>query len=164
MNGKPFKSSKMKVWYIADRDGDPLDYIKGLESGYYRTEEEAEEAVRRFLKSTGDDDLTYRIKSIVDDVYPWDIVKESSMEKVDVIFKKTPDDGEIIAFFPETLRDGSCNPGNIMSYMHTGQHSEASIDFFRECEPASEEEYAELLTELERVYDDCHLVVKRRMH
>ena len=84
-------------------------------------------------------------------------------EKVEVIFKKTPDDKTVIAFFPETLYDGSCNPGMLMSYEHNGQHSEASIDFFRKCKPCSEYEYASLLTELEQVYDDCRLVVKRRI-
>ena len=80
-------------------------------------------------------------------------------EEVEVEFKKTPDDGTVIAFFPETMHDGSCNPGNIMSYEHNGQHGEASIDFYKDCTPCMEKDYASLLHELEGIYDDCKLVV-----
>lgn len=67
-----------------------------------------------------------------------------------VIFKKDRKDGEVIAFFPETMFDGSVNPGNIMSYVHNGQSGEASLDYFHSCRPCSDEsEYAELLNELE---------------
>ena len=83
--------------------------------------------------------------------------------KEPVIFRKDRDDGEVIAFFPETLRDGSCNPGHLMSYAHNGQHSEASIYYYFKCKPCSEEEYADLLTELEGIYTDG-LRVMRRMH
>ena len=82
-----------------------------------------------------------------------------SKEEVEVEFKKTPDDGTVIAFFPETMHDGSCNPGNIMSYEHNGQHGEASIDFYKDCTPCMEKDYASLLHELEGIYDDCKLVV-----
>lgn len=82
-----------------------------------------------------------------------------SKEKVEVEFKKAPDDGTVIAFFPETMHDGSCNPGNIMSYEHNGQHGEASIDFYKDCTTCMEEDYASLLHELEGIYDDCKLVV-----
>lgn len=80
-------------------------------------------------------------------------------EQVEVEFKKTPEDGEVIAFFPETRYDGSCNPGMIMSYMHVGQHGEASMEFYNDCTTCLEEDYADLLSELEKVYDDCELVV-----
>ena len=79
---------------------------------------------------------------------------ESSMDVVDVVFKKDGEDGTVVAFFPDE-RNGDM----IMSYEHNGQHSDASIDYFNECEPCSEEEYAPLLTELEQVYDDCRLNV-----
>jgi hypothetical protein len=82
-----------------------------------------------------------------------------SKEEVEVEFKKTPDDGTVIAFFPQTMHDGSCNPGNIMSYEHNGQHGEASIDFYHDCTTCPEEDYADLLAELEKVYDDCELIV-----
>lgn len=97
--------------------------------------------------------------------FAYDNSLDESNDKVQiepVIFRKTKD-GTPIAFFPKTLRDGSCNPGMLMSYEHVGQHGEASIDFYYECKPCSEEEYADLLTELEQIYDDCKLVVKRRI-
>ena len=86
------------------------------------------------------------------------LVSESK-EQVKVEFKKTPEDGEVIAFFPDTAKDGSCNPGMIMSYMHVGQHGEASVEFYNDCTTCMEEDYADLLAELEKVYDDCELVV-----
>ena len=61
----------------------------------------------------------------------------------DVIFKKTKD-GEIIAFFPYV----EANAGNILSYMHMGQHSEASYDFYLACKKTNAEEYKELYGEL----------------
>ena len=67
-----------------------------------------------------------------------------------VIFKKDRRDGEVVAFFPETIFDGSTNHGNIMCYAHNGQSSEASMDYFNSCRPCKDEsEYADLLKELE---------------
>ena len=86
---------------------------------------------------------------------------ESPTAPEPVVFKKDRKDGTVVAFFPETMHDGSCNPGNIMSYEHNGQHGEASIDYFRECRPCSEDEYADLLAELEGIYTDGLKVVKR---
>ena len=60
------------------------------------------------------------------------------------------------------MHDGSCNPGNIMSYEHNGQHSEASIDYYKDCTTCLEEDYASLLHELEGIYDDCELVVVQK--
>lgn len=103
-------------------------------------------------------DLEYHSESLVESRK----ANESALPKQPVIFKKDRKMGEVLAFFPDTINDGSCNPGNIMCYAHNGQHGEASIDYFHECRPCSEEEYADLLTELEGIYDDCELVVKRR--
>ena len=80
------------------------------------------------------------------------------MNKVKVIFRKDKE-GNIIAFLPE-LR---VNHGNIASYMHIGQHSEASYWFYKETKKADESEYNSLLDELERIYDNCTLVVKQRL-
>ena len=67
-----------------------------------------------------------------------------------VIFKRDRRDGEVIAFFPETMFDGSVNRGNIMCYAHNGQSSEASIEYFQNCRPCKDEsEYSDLLAELE---------------
>ena len=80
------------------------------------------------------------------------------MEKLKVIFKKC--DGDIIAFFPEL----KVNYGNIMSYMHIGQHGEASYSFYSDLKNADENEYNFLLEELKRIYDDCILVVKQKLY
>lgn len=80
------------------------------------------------------------------------------MEKVKVLFRKN--DGEVYAFFPEA----TANYGMIMSYAHIGQHGEASLQFYWNSEKATKEEYADLLSELEGIYDDCSLVVKQRMN
>ena len=80
------------------------------------------------------------------------------MDKVKVIFRKDKE-GNIIAFLPE-LR---VNYGNIASYMHIGQHSEASYQFYTETKKANESEYNSLLDELKSIYDDCIFVVKRRL-
>ena len=81
------------------------------------------------------------------------------MEKVKVIFRKTKS-GEVIAFFPEF----HVQRGNIMSYMHIGQHSEASLDFYYNTKKASAQEYESLFNELKTIYDDCVLVVKQKMN
>ena len=80
------------------------------------------------------------------------------MDKVKVIFRKDKE-GSIIAFLPE-LR---VNHGNIASYMHIGQHSEANYQFYTETKNADKSEYNPLLEELKRIYDDCILVVKQRL-
>lgn len=81
------------------------------------------------------------------------------MEKVKVIFRKT-NDGEIIAFLPEA----SANFGNILSYMHVGQHGEASYDFYKTTKKATETEYKPLLKELQSIYYDYVLEVKQKIY
>ena len=80
-------------------------------------------------------------------------------DNMKVIFRKTKE-GEIIAFLPEVL----CYHGNIMSYMHIGQHSEASLEYYHNTEKASENEYTELLTELTEIYNDQTLEIKQRLY
>lgn len=80
-------------------------------------------------------------------------------EKVKVIFRKDKH-GEIVAFFPE----GSVNYGNIMSYMHIGQHGEASLEFYQSTKKATYEEYKPLLVELMMIYHGCDLMVKQKLY
>ena len=80
------------------------------------------------------------------------------MEKVKVIFRKA--DGEIIAFFPEL----NANFGNILSYMHIGQHGEASYEFYLSTKKAEEEEYQALFNELKNIYNEYELVVKQKIY
>jgi hypothetical protein len=88
-------------------------------------------------------------------------VKEGEKQFTRVVFKMTPKgvhtDRECIAF----LLDAEANAGNLMSYMHVGQHSEASIEFCVACHLATPEEYADLKTELESIGYDLK-VCKRR--
>lgn len=68
-----------------------------------------------------------------------------------VIFRTFRDKtGGTIALFTASLHDGSCNPGMVMSYMHVGQHSEASPSAVIErTRPATQEEAAPLKKELQ---------------
>ena len=56
---------------------------------------------------------------------------------------------EVIAF----ILDAPANPGMILSYMHVGQHGEASLGFMRECRPVNpgEKDAAALLRELRTI-------------
>lgn len=65
------------------------------------------------------------------------------MKRVKVTFRKFPD-GDIIALFPE-MKTGK----KISSYMHVGQHSEASPELLQDLEAATPEEYKDLEIELE---------------
>lgn len=87
------------------------------------------------------------------------------MDQVPVIFKKTRSGefkGEVHAFFP-TLE---ARPGFIMCYAHVGQHSEASLDFYRACVPANGTAWA-LFEELRGIYetgpDAVKLVERKRI-
>lgn len=83
-------------------------------------------------------------------------------EVIKVIFRKigTRKDKRIIVFFPEM----PVNSGNIMSYEHNGQHSEASYEFYKKTKKAKPEEYEELFQELKTVYSEYKLVIKQRLH
>jgi hypothetical protein len=69
------------------------------------------------------------------------------METTKVIFKKHRDTGEIVAFFPAIAHD--VNGQYMVCYAHIGQHSSSCMGYFRECIPATQEEYASLKAELE---------------
>lgn len=88
----------------------------------------------------------------------FDLGGENNMDKVKVIFRKV--DTDVVAFFPELPANYTC----IMSYMHIGQHAEASMGFYHESKVASESEYASLLEELKKVYSDCELIVRKRLN
>lgn len=78
-----------------------------------------------------------------------------------VIFRKDKKTKEIVAFLPEV----PVNKYMIMSYMHVGQHSEASLDYyFLSTEKALEEEYFGLYKELCDVYFDEKIVIRRRLN
>lgn len=77
---------------------------------------------------------------------------------IEVIFKKDVETNEIIAFMPYDF----CNwNGNFTCYAHIGQHSESGYRYYLKCKPANEEEYKELLKELEFVGYSNIKVIKR---
>ena len=74
-----------------------------------------------------------------------------------VIFRKHKKGGEVIAFFPTI----TVNYGNIMSYSHIGQHSEAAYLFYlHDTVKAKSAEYKTLLNELENIagYNDLRVM------
>lgn len=134
---------------VYKRQGDVYEVNFGEEGMFYPCAKDLEPYDSTYPRTGHDEEFSESRKAANESAYP-------------VIFKKSRD-GEILAFFPQTVKDGSCNPGNIMCYAHVGQHDEASLDFFHECKPCTEEEYADLLTELEGIYNDVDLVVTRRI-
>lgn len=75
-------------------------------------------------------------------IFP-EIPVEPMEPKTKVNFRKIK--GKIIACFFEL----EANPGFMQTYMHVGQHGEASVDFVRKCKVAKPSEYMELEIELE---------------
>ena len=70
-------------------------------------------------------------------------------EPINVIFRKFPE-GDVIAL----LSGYECNLNMIMSYMHIGQHGEASIDLIDELDTCTNQEIKALLDELTSIgYD-----------
>ena len=80
--------------------------------------------------------------------------------RMDILFRKDRKTNEVVAFIPES----TVNYGHILSYMHIGQHSEASLQYYWETVKATEEEYKPLLKELKNIYDDEALVIKKRLN
>lgn len=163
-----FQPGDLVDWFVPDDDE---RYGKDFGGEVFHGGEVYKKQGDVYEVSFGEEGLFYpQAKDLqhYDNTYPRtghdeEFVNESEQDQFPVIFKKDRKTKEVLAFFPETAYDGSCNPGNIMCYAHVGQHDEASLEYFWECKPCSEEEYASLLTELEQIYDDVELVVKRRM-
>lgn len=81
------------------------------------------------------------------------------MDTVKIIFRKEKD-GNIIAFFPGM----KCSYGRIACYCHIGQHSEADILYYmNDTTQATEAEYSALLDELRKIYDDCKIIIRKRL-
>lgn len=79
--------------------------------------------------------------------------------KLKVIYRKEAG-GEVVAFLPEL----PAARGNIVCYAHTGQHSEASTEYYSSTEVATPAEYNDLHTELKAVYNDVELSIKKRIY
>lgn len=76
-----------------------------------------------------------------------------------VIFRKDRETKSIVAFLP----DIPVNRYMIMSYMHIGQHGEASLEYYFTTAKASEEEYSGLYGELCGIYEE-KLEIKQRLN
>lgn len=63
-----------------------------------------------------------------------------------IIFKLEPEQNQTVIAF---IIDAPVNFGNIGSYQHIGQHSEASIDYFHKCKPAAPAQYEGVKKEME---------------
>ena len=77
-----------------------------------------------------------------------------------VIFRKDKKTKDIVAFIPETL----VHRYMIMSYMHIGQHSEASLEYYLSTEKANKNEYVDLYKELCGIYGEKELQIKQRLN
>lgn len=82
----------------------------------------------------------------------------TQFDKLKVIFRKETG-GAVVAFLPEL----PASRGNVVCYAHTGQHSEASIEYYHSTTTALPSEYEPLHDELKRIYSDIELSVKRRI-
>jgi hypothetical protein len=81
--------------------------------------------------------------------------------KTEVIFRKFKSDGSIIALFPYIIND---NQGNILSYMHIGQHGSADCFCLTDVTTlAKEEDYRDIYNELNSIGYNLE-IKKRRNH
>ena len=80
-----------------------------------------------------------------------------------VVFRVFPESkgGGVIAMFCHSGKD--CNPGMVESYMHVGQHGEATRHLGRDLRLATPEEYADLKRELEGIYAPEPIVPVNRL-
>jgi hypothetical protein len=86
---------------------------------------------------------------------------KKDVKKTDVIFRKFPEDNQILALFPYDLF-GSYRGIDCISYMHIGQHGPAEYSAcLTNTIPAKEMEYKPLFEELESMGYNLN-VIKRR--
>ncbi|MDA3780312.1 MAG: hypothetical protein PF487_08885 [Bacteroidales bacterium] len=82
-------------------------------------------------------------------------------KEISIIFRKFSN-GDIIALFPYIVEDYK---GCVMCYEHIGQHGIASYNhIINQTKLATEEEYSDLLNELNGIYWDLYLKPLKRMN
>ncbi len=79
---------------------------------------------------------------------------EKDTEKTKVIFRYIG--REVVALFPDEKNERN---GLIMSYMHIGQHGEASTEWIKDGRKVSEKKYADLYKELESIGYNLEVVI-----
>lgn len=82
--------------------------------------------------------------------------ERQDVQETKVVFRKFKN-GEVIALFPELKERG----GNILSYMHVGQHGAASTAIVNDTKLATAQEFGPLFMELERI--GYRLAVRKRI-
>lgn len=70
--------------------------------------------------------------------------------------------GDFKGHVTAVLPDIEANYGCMVCYAHIGQHSECSLAWYHETRAAKPNEYADLLNELQQIYDN-DLTVRRRL-
>ena len=70
----------------------------------------------------------------------------TEQEETKVIFRTFKDDNRVIALFPEEL--GTNDLSTCLSYMHVGQHGNASVFLVDDTRPSTESELKPLYDEL----------------
>lgn len=78
-------------------------------------------------------------------------------DKMKVIFRKEKKTGDVIAFFPETYKDGT-----LICYAHNGQHSTVELTYYWTTIKAKPLEYEGLAKELTELYD-YRLEIKQKL-
>ena len=78
---------------------------------------------------------------------------------MEIIFKKDKETNEVIAFMPY---DFATWQGDFTCYAHVGQHFYSDYGYYRECKPATPEEYKDLKSELESI--GYNVEVKKRIN
>ncbi len=85
------------------------------------------------------------------------VTEDIDEEKTKIIFRKDKEDGDIIAVFPDDRQ----NDNMIGCYVHLGQHTTMSLDYYsKETIPATPEEYADLKKELESIGYNIEVVTE----
>lgn len=113
---------------------------------------ELREAARQVIAETGD------WRASLEELFEFfDTVAEMTETPERVIFRVFPHDGQVIALFPDQYNERN---GNILSYMHHGQHAETAPDF-GDTKAAEPNDYNFLLNDLRRLGYGNLKVVKR---
>lgn len=82
-------------------------------------------------------------------------MSDQTLESLPVIFRAErsgPCKGDVTAVFPTVPGTGGCHTFTV--YAHIGQHGQASRSWYNGTRRARPDEYADLLTEIRRIYEN----------
>jgi hypothetical protein len=134
-----------------------LNYIDAPLGAYLKADLNNGNAyIRQITKNTTEEEFNSlqptksQINKILNDIcedYDLKLIKPT----LEVIFRKYPK-GDVIALFPYEIEN---HKGEILSYMHVGQHSSADrVHVMANTTPAKQEDYMPLYNELQGIYED----------